>query len=174
MEDNSLNFLSQQESVMRGKLKIWKSNNAKLLDIITDMDLKFEDHVGHIWLEANEINYPKKMIECVPLTFPITYISSVSLKFRARYITGQWGESTVKNAISYLHILIYIYFLTFCCCCCCCCCFVFHQKNCVFIIFISVFDELLHLYNRILTNQISKLTQRTSGPSHCLHLSLRL
>ena len=60
MEDNSLNFFSQQESAMRCKLKIWESNNAKLLDIITDMDLKFEDHVGHIWLEANEINCPKK------------------------------------------------------------------------------------------------------------------
>ena len=34
----------------------------------------------------------------------ITYFFSVSLKFQALYITGQWSELTVKNAILHLHI----------------------------------------------------------------------
>ena len=42
--------------------------------------------------------------------FRITNIFSVSLKFEASYITGQWGEFWVKNSTLYLHVL----FLTFC------------------------------------------------------------
>ena len=69
----------------------------------------------------------------------ITYIFSVSLKFQACYITGQWGEFTVKNATFYLDKLSWHSF----------CCF---QQTCVFIIFISFFDEASNLLNRILTN----------------------
>ena len=36
--------------------------------------------------------------------FLITCVFSVSLKFRACYITGQWGEFTVKNATLCLHM----------------------------------------------------------------------
>ena len=53
--------------------------------------------------------------------FLITYIFSVSPKFRACYITGQWGEFTVKNATLYLNILSWHFFA------------IFHQNICVFI-----------------------------------------
>ena len=38
--------------------------------------------------------------------FLITYVSSVSLKFQTCYITGQWGEFTVKIMLLYTHIHI--------------------------------------------------------------------
>ena len=41
----------------------------------------------------------------------ITYIFSVSLKFQACYITGQWGEFTVKNATLHVLILFWHFFL---------------------------------------------------------------
>ena len=63
--------------------------------------------------------------------FLITYIFSVSLKFQACYFMGQWGELTVKNTTLYLNILSWHFF-----------CFVLHQKICVFIVFISFFDEI--------------------------------
>ena len=57
--------------------------------------------------------------------FLITYIFSISLKFRACYIiTDQWGEFTAKNATLYLHVLSWHFFV------------VFHQKICVLINFI--------------------------------------
>ena len=43
--------------------------------------------------------------------FLITYIFSVSVKSRACYITGQWGEFTVKNATLYLHLLSWHFFV---------------------------------------------------------------
>ena len=43
--------------------------------------------------------------DCVPLTISHhLYFLHIS-KFRACYITGQWGEFTVKNATLHLHIL---------------------------------------------------------------------
>ena len=39
--------------------------------------------------------------------------------------------------------------------------FLFHQKSCAFVIFISFFDELSNFRNRILTNQTPKLVVRT-------------
>ena len=48
--------------------------------------------------------------------FLITYTFSVSLKFLACYITGQWGELIVKNATLCLHILSwhnYVVFMIF-------------------------------------------------------------
>ena len=44
----------------------------------------------------------------------ITCIFSISLKFGACYITGQWGEFRVMNTILCLHILFwYVFFLFF-------------------------------------------------------------
>ena len=56
--------------------------------------------------------------------FLITYIFSLSLKFRTFYITGQWGDFTVKNATLYLHILYWHFWLFF------------HLKKSVFIILV--------------------------------------
>ena len=79
--------------------------------------------------------------------FLITYVFSVSLKFGACCITGQWGEFKVSNAILCLHILFWYFFVFF------------HQKI-VFIIFISFFDEVSSFRNRILTNQKPELVIR--------------
>ena len=43
--------------------------------------------------------------------FLITYIFSVSLKFRACYITGQWGEFRVKNSTLCLYLRFWHFFL---------------------------------------------------------------
>ena len=59
--------------------------------------------------------------------FFITYIFSVSLKFGARYTTGQWGEFIVKNAILCLHKLFEHFAV------------VFHQKMHVFIFYLVYF-----------------------------------
>ena len=56
-------------------------------------------------------------------------------------ILAQWGEFAVKNATLYLHIPFW-HFLLF-----------FYQKTCVFMIFISFFDEVMNSRNRILANQ---------------------
>ena len=55
----------------------------------------------------------------------VTHIFSVSLKFRACYITGQSSEFTAKTATIYLYILSWLFLI------------VFHKKSCAFIIFIS-------------------------------------
>ena len=68
---------------------------------------------------------------------------SVSLKFWACYITGQWGEFRVKNATSCLHILFWHFFV------------VFIKK----FVFLS-FSLLSNFRNRILTNQKLKLVIR--------------
>ena len=76
-------------------------------------------------------------IEPVPVN-PSFKFFSVSLKFRACYITGQWGEFTVKNASLYWDILSWGSF------------YCFHQKI-VFIIFVSFWWSIEFLqYN---TNQ---------------------
>ena len=71
----------------------------------------------------------------------VTYIFSVSLKFRASYITGWWGELREKNVTLCVHILSWHFVV------------VFYQKNCVFIIINSFFDKVSNFHNRILTNQ---------------------
>ena len=53
----------------------------------------------------------------------------------------QWGEFAVKNVTSYSHIHFWHFFV------------VFHQKICVFIIFISFFDEVLNFGDGIVANQ---------------------
>ena len=63
---------------------------------------------------------------CSTDNFLITYITFVSLKFRASYITAQWNQFKLKNAT-------YMYFLGIC--------YIFHQKLSVFIIFICFFDK---------------------------------
>ena len=83
--------------------------------------------------------------ECVRLTKWHQYIFSVSLKFEACYITGQWGEFREKNAATCLQILFWYFFI------------VFLHKICVFVIFISFFDKVSNFRNRILTNQKRKL-----------------
>ena len=76
-----------------------------------------------------------------PLAVLITYISSVSLKFRTCYIMGQWGEFRVKNA-SLCFAITFRPFL-----------FVFHQKMCTLVIFIYFFDKWSNLRKKILTSQ---------------------
>ena len=45
--------------------------------------------------------------------FLVTYIFSLSLKFGACYITSQWGELRVKNAILSLQVLFLVFWLLF-------------------------------------------------------------
>ena len=45
--------------------------------------------------------------------FFITYIFSVSLKFRVCYTMDKWGEFTVKNATLFLHMLSWHFLLFF-------------------------------------------------------------
>ena len=75
--------------------------------------------------------------QCVLLTI------SVSLQFRACYITSHWGDITIKNSTL---ILIYIYFfdINFCC---------FSSKSLCFYHSYFFFDEISNFRNRILTNQ---------------------
>ena len=72
----------------------------------------------------------------------MTPIHFLRLEFRSHYITGQWSE-LIKTC--YLMLFKFALF------------FVLHHKICVFIIFISFFDELSNFCNRILTNQKRKL-----------------
>ena len=65
----------------------------------------------------------------------------MSLVFGRCYNTGQLPELRVKNATLYLHILFWHVFVAF------------HQKICVFTIFISFYDKVSNLRNKILTNQ---------------------
>ena len=69
----------------------------------------------------------------IPLQNELFQYFSVSLKFGACYITGQWGEFRIKNA--FWHFVL------------------FHHKICVFIIFISFLDEVY----KIPTNQKQEL-----------------
>ena len=90
-------------------------------------------------------------LQCVPLTISDQLIS-VSLKFRACYITSQWGEFRIKNDImQLLYVFFTLSFDIF---------IVFHHKICVVIIFVSFFDEVLNSRNRILTNQKQELVIR--------------
>ena len=73
--------------------------------------------------------------------FLINYVFYVSLKLAAGYIKCQWGKLIINNVTLCLHVLFW-HFL-----------FVFHQKTCVWNIFISFFDEILNFLNRILTNK---------------------
>ena len=70
---------------------------------------------------------------------------STSLKFGACYITGQWGKFKIKNATLYCHLLFWHFDV------------VFHQKICLFIIFISFYDEVSDFHKIILTNQKHEL-----------------
>ena len=65
-------------------------------------------------------------------------IVSISLKFRACYITGQWGKIIVKNA--------FYTFLAFFCC--------FSSKNLCFYHFHFFFDEASNFRNRILSVEL--------------------
>ena len=86
-------------------------------------------------------------IECVPLTILIYFIVSLSLKFGACYITGQWSEFKVTNATLCLYILFWYFFIV-------------HQNSCVFIILLSFFDEVSNYRNKILTNRKTELMKR--------------
>ena len=87
----------------------------------------------HAWLFS--FYFHVYIFGCLRLTKWLQYIFSVFLKFGAYYITGQWGEFIKQCYLMHL------------------CTFVFHHKICVFIIFISFFDEVSNFRNRILTNQ---------------------
>ena len=73
-----------------------------------------------------------------------TLIFSVSLKFGACYITGQWGKFRVTIAILCLHT-----FLSFFCC--------FSSIFFCFYHFRFFFDEVSNIRNEILTNQKPEL-----------------
>ena len=99
--------------------------------------------------------------ECVHLTKWYQYILSVSLKSGAYYITGQWGEF-IKSCYLMLSYTLLAFFSFFSFSFVFVCLFVFRHKICVFIIFISYFDELSNFRNRMLTNQKHELVI-----SHC-------
>ena len=53
--------------------------------------------------------------ECDPLIISYQLSVSVSLKFGACYINGQWGEFRIKNATSCFQILFWrVFFVLFC------------------------------------------------------------
>ena len=95
-------------------------------------------------------------IECVHLTKWYQYIFSVSLKSGAYYISGQWGEF-IKICYLMLSYTLLAFFSFFSFSFVFVCLFVFRHKICVFIIFISYFDELWNFRNRMLTNQKHEL-----------------
>ena len=81
--------------------------------------------------------------------FLITFIFSRSLKFGACYITGQWGEFTVKNTTLCLNTLFLFIFLFFVFCFFC-----FSSKNLCFHHFhLFSFDDVLNFFDRISANQ---------------------
>ena len=94
-------------------------------------------------------------MECVRLAKWHQYILSVSLKFGAYNITGQW-EEFIKNCYLMLSCAFLAFFV------------VFHYKICVFIIFISFFDEVSNFRNRILTNQKRELAVSNCQWNLCL------
>ena len=94
--------------------------------------------------------------ECVHLTKWYQYIFSVSLKSGAYYISGQWGEF-IKICYLMLSYTLLTFFSFFSFSFIFVCLFVFRHKICVFIIFISYFDELWNFRNRMLTNQKHEL-----------------
>ena len=82
------------------------------------------------------------IIDCVVLKISYhLYYLRIS-KVLSKLHHGKWGKFTVKNATLYLHILIIGIFSGF-----------FHQKICVFTIFISFFDKVSNFRSRILTDQ---------------------
>ena len=91
----------------------------------------------HAWLFS--FYFHVYIFGCLRLTKWLQYIFSVFLKFGAYYIRGQWGEFIKQCYLMHL------------------CTFVFHHKICVFIIFISFFDEVSNFRNRILTKQKREL-----------------
>ena len=70
----------------------------------------------------------------IPLLYPL------SLKFGARYITGQWVFSLLPTFLAFYFILFFIF------------CYVFHHRICVFIIFIF-FSRLSIRFPRLDFNQ---------------------
>ena len=84
--------------------------------------------------------------EFVRLTKWYQYIFSVPLKFGAYYITGQWGQFIIKILLNAFISLLGNFV-----------CFFFHHKICVFIIFISFFNEVSNFRKRMLTNQKHEL-----------------
>ena len=87
-------------------------------------------------------NLQVEHIECVSLTISYHLYFLCISKILSSYITGQWGKFTVKNAT----LCFYIYFLDIFC-------YFSSKKKCVFIIFISFFDEVSNCRNSLLTNQ---------------------
>ena len=98
-----------------------------------------------------------RKLEWVRLTRWHQYIFSSSLLFGAYHITGQSGVyiKGMHNAFIYFFD-IYIFFV---------CLFVCHNEICVFIIFISFFDEVSNFCNRVLTNQKHELVLSKYQPN---------
>ena len=102
-------------------------------------------HVGHVG-EQKIKRWPIRTREIAGarlLEELYAYLSS--LEHVTLRVSG--GEFRVKNATLCLHILFWN-------------CFVLHQKICVFFIFISFFDEVPNICNRMLTSQKSELVIR--------------
>ena len=80
-----------------------------------------------------------------------TLYFSVSLKLAALCMTGQWSGFTIKRLI---YVFIYFFWHYF---------VVFYHKICVFIIFISFFDEVSNFRNRIQESIRNKNLQSKVG-----------
>ena len=100
----------------------WKCVRRQLAFPFTNRAPGFCQNVSLIWRGECQCTDSRK--ECVHLTKWHQYIFSVSLKFRAYYITSQCGQFIKK-----CYLIVLCTFLAF---------FVFfHHKICVFVIFIS-------------------------------------
>ena len=89
------------------------------------------------WLVFIKVYIFVQQKECVRLRKWYQYIFSISLKSGAYYITGQWGEFIQKCYLMLSYTVLVV----------------FQHEICVFMIFISFFDEVSHSRNRISTNQ---------------------
>ena len=102
-----------------------------------------------------------KLTSLLHWQFHITHVFFRIFKVGACCITGQWGEFTINNATLCLHILFRQFFCLFVCL------FVFHQKVCIFIIFIYFFDKASNFRSRVLTNQKPELVIRIVSGNVC-------
>ena len=128
VRNSILNRVSKTQSVKREKKrkKVFKAAQSFFKLAIT-----FLKYISCFTICENIVLIPSQIcdvIESVRLTKWHQYICSISLKFGACYIMGQWGEFRIKNATICLHILFWYSFSV-----------VFYYEICVFIISISFF-----------------------------------
>ena len=128
--------------------RVFNDSGATRADLIYQWS-RIKNRLKHLWWSfftkiVNDFSLCPANIHLLRLfhwQFLITYTFSVSLKFRACL-----HHRSVRRIHSKECYILFTYaFLAFFCC--------FHEDICVFIIFISFFDEVSNLCNRILTNQ---------------------